>query len=419
MREMGLAIDLEILLQHGEFLTHLARGLVDDESAADDLEQDVWLALLARRTDSAPGERVRSWRAWMTRVAQNLASNRRRSESRRSKREADANPPAPLLTPDEISKREELRRRVVTALFTLEEPYLSTVLYRYYEELPPSEIARQLDVSVETVKTRLRRGIATLRAELDREFGGRSPWLHAFVPLLGGVPATSSTTGSAILSWLGVFMSFKKVAILLIAALGLFWYATRPSTESPLAQGSDTRGVPAAIVETPPGEGVETTSNSDAGSSDAGSPNGSPALDRTVDAIDRVGSRVHATGTVTYPDGDPVEEIQIAVYQVTRHATGVSAQEMASAETDVDGAFTLTNVPEGPIELQLEFADSAYQQRIELESIAELPNPIVIDRHASVFLDGRIVGGGAPPTTLKYWLLRPNGERSGGNVPWQ
>ena len=407
--------DLEVVLQHGEFLSHLARGLVDDDAAAEDLEQDVWLALLARRTRPAGEDEVRSWRAWLTRVAQNLASNRRRSAARRSKREAEVNPPQPLLTPEEISRREELRRRVIGALFKLEEPYLSTLLYRFYEELAPSEIAVHTDVPVDTVKTRLRRGIALLRSELDREFGERSHWLHAFVPLLGGLPATSSTSGPAVLTWLGVFVSFKKVAVVLIAVVGLIWYATSQPSDSPLSKSSDTSGSSAPILQ-PPALGEQQTTASLTASDRSGvhPPDTLTARDHPQ-GTDR-GGAVDTTGTVSYPDEDPVEGIEVIVRQSTR--PGVT-QAIGSAKTNQDGEFTLSRVPAGPIQVELRFADGAYRHRFELDSIAELPNPIVIDRNPSVFLAGRVIGDGAPPSRLDFWLLRPDGVRSMGSVSWE
>lgn len=56
----------------------------------------------------------------------------------------------------------------------LAEPYRSTVALRFFESLPPRTIALRMSAPVETVRTRLKTAIERLRANLDREYGGRS-----------------------------------------------------------------------------------------------------------------------------------------------------------------------------------------------------------------------------------------------------
>jgi hypothetical protein len=73
---------------------------------------------------------------------------------------------------------------VVKAVLELDEPYRSTVLLRYYEDLPPRDIAKAMKIPVETVRTRLKRSLALLRAGLDAEHRGRS-WCLALAPVAG------------------------------------------------------------------------------------------------------------------------------------------------------------------------------------------------------------------------------------------
>ena len=80
--------------------------------------------------------------------------------------------------------------------FLLEEPYRSAILYRYFQNLPPREIAQRLEVSPAAVEGRLRRGLDQLRARLDHEFGGRAHWSAALLPLLGVGPAGVVGAGS-------------------------------------------------------------------------------------------------------------------------------------------------------------------------------------------------------------------------------
>ena len=70
---------------------------------------------------------------------------------------------------------------MVAAVLALAEPYRSAVLLRYYEELPPRAIARRLGVPVETVRTRVKRGVELIRMRLveARSFDARAliAWL--------------------------------------------------------------------------------------------------------------------------------------------------------------------------------------------------------------------------------------------------
>ena len=59
------------------------------------------------------------------------------------------------------------------------------MLLRYFDDLAPREVASRLGVPVETVRTRLRRGLERLRTALDERHGGdRSAWAGGLVPLL-------------------------------------------------------------------------------------------------------------------------------------------------------------------------------------------------------------------------------------------
>ena len=85
---------------------------------------------------------------------------------------------------DVLLEREAQRRRVVSAVVSLPEPYRRTVMLRYLEGLPPRLIAQRDDVPVETVRTRLKRGLDRMRRELDAECGDSEFWIASLVPLL-------------------------------------------------------------------------------------------------------------------------------------------------------------------------------------------------------------------------------------------
>lgn len=167
--------DAEVLCEHAGFLRAVARALLLDDDQADDVAQQTVLAALGRPD---PG------RGWMARVARNLSLMRRRSEGRRARRERAAARPEGVPATVDVVARLEVQRRVADAVLALEEPYRTAVVLRHFDGLAPAEIARRLGVPRGTVKTRLRRAHATLRARLDRETpGGRRAWSAALLPL--------------------------------------------------------------------------------------------------------------------------------------------------------------------------------------------------------------------------------------------
>lgn len=166
----------ELWIEHREFVRALARRLLADEHAAEDVAQEACIAAL-----ESPPKSNEAARAWLTRVVRNLSFNVLREKERRARREKtvareEASEP-------DVDARIETQRRVLEAVTALREPYKTTIWMRWFEGLPPREIARRLDLPVETVKSRLKRGLAELQLALDREFGDRERWLSALAPL--------------------------------------------------------------------------------------------------------------------------------------------------------------------------------------------------------------------------------------------
>ncbi|MHC4932881.1 MAG: RNA polymerase sigma factor, partial [Planctomycetota bacterium] len=175
------APDMDELLSHAQFIRGLARSLVLDEHRADDAVQQAWLAALRYRPDSR-----RPLRPWLATVLRNSVRRGQRSDRRRARRElATARPEAAPAIPDTLA-REEMLQRVVEAVLDLEERYRLAVLLHYYEGLSYAEVAQKLGVSVETVRSRLKRARLQLRAQLDRSHpGGRRAWMPALAALAG------------------------------------------------------------------------------------------------------------------------------------------------------------------------------------------------------------------------------------------
>jgi RNA polymerase sigma factor (sigma-70 family) len=166
-RERGAAItveaeDLVVRLFHAEgpSLVRLARLFVDDRDAAEDLVQEAFLRLAqhAGRIDSidrAP--------AYLRSIVLNLARdhNRRGLVSLRHHQTRNRDVDVDVTAPDAMVRSEE-HRRVIESVRQLPVRQRDCIALRYFEEMPLDEIATTLGVSVNSVKTHLRRAMARL-----------------------------------------------------------------------------------------------------------------------------------------------------------------------------------------------------------------------------------------------------------------
>lgn len=272
--------DLGPLLEHAGFLERLARSLVDDPSAADDLVQETWLAAL-RRPPSDPD----AARPWLARTLKNLRISRWRQSHARHAREQERAQPDSVRPDHELLDRVEEATRMLDAVGRLDEPHRLCILRRYYEDWTPRQIAAHEGVSVETVKTRLRRARARLRADLDQRYG-RDRVQRGLVVVVGGsggfvpigtesgpepagsgpggpdlriestAPKVGATAG-------GIVVTLKSIvapAIILVAVALLSWDALRDGTadstreHAPVAVHDDPKEPPrfAGPPSTPP-----------------------------------------------------------------------------------------------------------------------------------------------------------------------
>ncbi len=229
----------ESLLAHGDFVRGLARSLLWDPDLADDVAQQAFLAALSR-----PPREARNPRGWLATVVRNLAAKALRRESRRAAREAVAARPEGVPSTAEVVEREAVRRRVVEAVLGLEEPYRSAVLLRFYEDLPPREMAARLGQPVETVKTHLKRGLARLRERLDSEYGrDRRAWGVALLPFAGRQSAAGAG-GAAVGGGFAMAGKAKLAAAVLVLAAGGFglWAVLVGSSPGPVTSARAEEG---------------------------------------------------------------------------------------------------------------------------------------------------------------------------------
>ncbi len=209
------------LATHRAFARRLARGLVADAQLADDVAQQSLLAALER-----PPRDAGAARAFLATVVRRTARRIARSEARRREREHAVARDEALPSSAELVEAMETHRRVVEAVLALRPAWRDAILLRFLEDLTPAEIARRQGTPVETVRTRIKRGLAELRARLDGGRGSeRAAWLAALAPLAresgagagAGAPLAGATIGALVMA------NATKVGAALVAVLAAVW----------------------------------------------------------------------------------------------------------------------------------------------------------------------------------------------------
>ena len=205
----------ESLVAHAGFIRNVARKLLLDDHEVDDVVQQTLLAALEK-----PPSRPGPLKPWLATVARNLARMRRRTEGRIDRREQAAARPEATPATGEIAARLETQRKLVEAVTSLEDTYRDVVVLRFFDELPPREVAERLGIPVETVRTRTRRALEQLRGRLDQSSkGGRKAWQLALLPLaMPPMRAQAATAGTAGIGTVGILGAIGMKSILTIAA---------------------------------------------------------------------------------------------------------------------------------------------------------------------------------------------------------
>ncbi|MCZ6787073.1 MAG: sigma-70 family RNA polymerase sigma factor [Planctomycetota bacterium] len=338
----------EDLLAHSQWARALARTLVRDAATAEDLVQETWVAALEK-----PPRADRPLRPWLAGVLHNLARFRARGEGRRARREENAATSRTAVpSPEELSQKLESQRLLVDHVAQLEEPFRSTLLLRYYEELSAAEIARNQGVPAGTVRWRLKRALDTLRDRLDDAHNGdRRAWCLALLPLAQegtGTPAAAAAAkglaGSTILGVIAMGTTLKlTLGAVVIAAAAL---VLDMAGIIPLGLTGDTRDydTPERVSFRPLDGGRSLAPRDAAKKPSRAAGEAPPAVEAPDDALAQV------IGRVLDQEGGPVPGVLVSVS---------GTDELFFAESANDGAF------------ELEIALPAEHWRVELAFLAD------------------------------------------------
>lgn len=314
----GAPRTLDELLTHSAWVRRVAASLVRNAVDADDVVQSTWLAALQR-----PPTSETNVAGWLATVARNIVRKRARTEGRRTSREQVAHDQIEATpSPESVVERAELQQMIATLVLDLAEPFRSTLLLHYFEELSPSEIAARQGIPAATVRSRLKRGLDDLRAQLDRaNHGKRRAWL-APVAALAARP-----TRYLPVVWKGLWIMKTKLAI---AAAVAFILGTLLFVGGTVARRAHRNGPPPTAAKTM-------------------APVAGPRSLRAIRAWNDpfAPARSAIEGIVRGPDGKPLDGALVGAVPEDSDADDMHVHAVAFATSNHGGRFRIEGLRPG------------------------------------------------------------------------
>ncbi len=147
----------ELVRKYQRSVYSLALRMLSDSHQAEDLAQEVFLQL---HRSLAAVESDAHLSFWLRKVTVNRAIDRLRREPRYETVSLDE---TDTLASEPGESDPMLQRRLRELVGQLPAAARAVIVLRYQEDLDPTEIARTLSMSINTVKSHLKRSLATLR----------------------------------------------------------------------------------------------------------------------------------------------------------------------------------------------------------------------------------------------------------------
>jgi RNA polymerase sigma-70 factor, ECF subfamily len=169
----------ELVTSYQDRLVSVLYHLLHDQETAEDLAQEVFLRVY-RAKDRY--EATAKFSTWLFRIANNLASNSRRSKGRRKEVSLNLRDSGPqgvrpeenlladksALMPTRRLAKSEMQAMVRAALETLNERQRMAVLLHKFEDMSYADIGEAMEMSPAAVKSLLSRARENLRIQLEQ-----------------------------------------------------------------------------------------------------------------------------------------------------------------------------------------------------------------------------------------------------------
>lgn len=201
-----------IMQRHNSRLYRIARGILGNESDAEDAVQEAYVRAFSHLAEFRGDAKLSTW---LTRIVMNEALGRLRRRRPTveltvldsiHENEGARIIPFPLAdaaaeNPERSAARREIRHLIERAVDELPKPFRVVFVMRAIEEMSVEETAAYLNLRPETVKTRLHRARRLLRQALDAQLAST---LRDAFPFAG---ARCARIADAVLARLGISAS--------------------------------------------------------------------------------------------------------------------------------------------------------------------------------------------------------------------
>ncbi len=168
----------ELVDTYRDRLVSVFYHLLEDQETSEDLAQETFLRVYRARDRYEP---TAKFATWLFRIANNLASNSRRSKGRRREVALTASESGPLgprpeeqlaeeksaLMPTRQVDKSEVREIVQQAMQSLNERQRMAVLLHKFEQMSYADIGAAMDMTPAAVKSLLSRARENLRVKLE------------------------------------------------------------------------------------------------------------------------------------------------------------------------------------------------------------------------------------------------------------
>lgn len=169
----------ELVEHYQDRVISIFANILSDQEAAEDLAQETFMRIYRARNGYEPQAKFSTW---LFRIANNLASNTKRSKGRRKEVQFGSDETGPLSTrppeknlpeksglmPARMLDKAELLNIVHQAMESLNERQRIAVLLNKFEEMSYADIAATLELSPSAVKSLLSRARENMKDHLEK-----------------------------------------------------------------------------------------------------------------------------------------------------------------------------------------------------------------------------------------------------------
>lgn len=161
----------QLVRQYEQLAFRVAFLITHDEHEAADAAQDAFLRAYHALRSFQLGQ---PFRPWLLRIVTNTALNRIQAAQRRDRMNERYTRQVIVenghLSIEGLTVKREQQQRLIAAVGQLQPDQQALIALRYFLEMPEAEVAAALNIPRGTVKSRLHRTLAKLRAIIQRDY---------------------------------------------------------------------------------------------------------------------------------------------------------------------------------------------------------------------------------------------------------